>query len=117
MSKEFKYFTYEEFDCQETGKNEMSIAFIHRLDELREKCGFPFTITSGYRDRSHSVEARKSTVGQHVLGVAADIAVKNGNQKYVIIKHAMEMGFTGIGIAKSFVHVDTRATTPVMWLY
>ena len=38
MSNEFKYFTYEEFACQETGNNEMSIKFIHRLDELREKC-------------------------------------------------------------------------------
>ena len=117
MSKEFKYFTYEEFVCQETGKNEMSIAFIHRLDELREKCDFPFTITSGYRDRSHSVEAKKSTVGQHVLGVAADIAVKDGNQKHVLIKHAMEMGFKGVGVAKTFIHVDDRRSVPVVWSY
>ena len=38
----FKYFKIEDFNCQETGKNEMSEAFIHRLDELREVCGFPF---------------------------------------------------------------------------
>ena len=28
-----------------------------------------------------------------------------------------ELGFTGIGVAKSFVHVDTRDDTPVMWTY
>ncbi|WP_347852088.1 D-Ala-D-Ala carboxypeptidase family metallohydrolase [Planktomarina sp.] len=117
MSNEFKYFTYEEFNCQETGNNAMSIAFIHRLDELREKCGFPFTITSGYRDRTHSVEAKKKKVGQHVLGIAADIAVADGNQKYVIIKNAMEMGFGGIGVANTFIHVDDRKSVPVVWSY
>ena len=43
----FKYFSIEEFNCQETGENEMSEEFIHKLDELREKCGFAFTVTSG----------------------------------------------------------------------
>ena len=117
MSNEFKYFTYEEFACQETGNNEMSIKFIHSLDELREKCGFPFKITSGYRDRSHSVEAKKKTVGKHVLGIAADIAVADGNQKYLIIKNAMEMGFGGVGVANTFIHVDDRKSVPVVWSY
>jgi len=27
------------------------------------------------------------------------------------------MGFTGIGIAKTFVHVDTRKSVPVLWSY
>jgi len=27
------------------------------------------------------------------------------------------LGFTGIGVAKTFVHVDTRATTPAVWSY
>ena len=117
MSNEFKYFTYEEFACQETDKNEMSLSFIHRLDELRERCGFPFTITSGYRNRTHSVEAKKKTVGKHVLGIAADISVSDGNQKYIIIKNAMEMGFGGVGVAKTFIHVDDRNGVPVVWSY
>jgi len=29
----------------------------------------------------------------------------------------MAIGFTGIGIADTFVHVDTRTTTPVIWTY
>jgi len=56
-------------------------------------------------------------VGQHVLGVAADIAVKDGNQKYLVIKHAMEMGFKGVGVAKTFIHVDDRKSVPVVWSY
>jgi hypothetical protein len=34
-----------------------------------------------------------------------------------IVTKAIELGFTGIGIADDFVHVDTRGTTPVMWTY
>jgi hypothetical protein len=33
------------------------------------------------------------------------------------VKNAMAMGFSGIGIHKTFVHVDTRTTTPVVWTY
>ena len=54
-----RYFKLSDFDCQETGNNEMSDVFLWRLDELRHVCGFPFIITSGYRDKTHSIEAAK----------------------------------------------------------
>lgn len=113
----FKYFRIEEFNCQETGENEMSEEFIHKLDELRKACGFPFRITSGYRSPSHSIEARKATPGTHAQGIACDIYVSGGSQRHTIIKEAMRLGFTGIGVAKTFIHVDIRKTTPVAWQY
>ena len=54
-----KYFKIEDFDCQETGENDMDIGFINALDHLREVCGFPFIITSGYRSKDHSIEKAK----------------------------------------------------------
>jgi len=33
------------------------------------------------------------------------------------VANALNLGFTGIGIDDGFVHVDTRGTTPVLWLY
>ena len=113
----FKYFKIEDFDCQETGKNNMSEGFIHKLDKLREACGFPFVVTSGYRDPSHSAEKHKSKGGQHTLGIAADIRIHHGADRYTIVQNALAMGFTGIGIAKTFVHVDVRESTPVIWSY
>lgn len=112
-----KYFKANEFNCQETGENEMSPAFLAKLDLLREACGFPFTITSGYRSTSHSVEARKKNKGTHTQGIAADILVQGGSQRHRVIQEALALGFTGIGVASSFVHVDTRETTPVVWVY
>ena len=111
------YFSKKEFDCQHTGNNEMKLEFIKKLEQLREACDFPFVITSGYRDKTHPIEAKKSTVGTHAQGIACDIAVNGGNQRYIIAKEAAKLGFNGIGVAKGFMHVDTRETTPVMWVY
>tara|TARA_B110000858_G_scaffold58223_1_gene67814 strand:+ start:4964 stop:5314 length:351 start_codon:yes stop_codon:yes gene_type:complete len=113
----YKYFKTEDFDCQETGENEMSPEFIHKLDELREACGFPFYITSGYRSPSHSIEAKKAKPGQHAMGIAADVKVSGGAQRRDLVKKAMILGFGGVGVAKGFIHVDIRDTTPVLWVY
>ena len=113
-----KYFTLDEFDCKETGQNQMSNAFLIMIDRLREECGFPFYITSGYRSPEHSVEKHKLTKGRHTQGIAADIAVVNGYQRYLVVEKAIELGFKGIGVANDFVHVDLRNTEePVMWTY
>lgn len=113
----YKYFTKDEFKCQETGENEIKPEFIEALDQLRQDCGFPFVITSGYRSPKHSIEAAKSEPGTHAQGIAADIAVSDGVQRRILVEKALELGFKGIGVAKTFVHVDIRTTTPVIWTY
>ena len=113
----FKYFKIEDFNCQQTGENEMDVEFIHKLDELREACGFPFIISSVYRSPEHSIEKVKEKPGTHAQGIASDIAVSGGVQRRAVVEEALEQGFTGIGISSNFIHVDTRATTPVLWTY
>jgi zinc D-Ala-D-Ala carboxypeptidase len=111
-----KFFRLEEFNCTHTNKNEMDHEFLVKLDELRERVGFPFIITSGYRDATHPAEARKAEPGTHNQGIAADIKVSNGFERMNIVHEAIKMGFS-IGVARTFVHVDDRKTTPVMWTY
>jgi uncharacterized protein YcbK (DUF882 family) len=113
----FKYFRLEEFNCTHTNLNSMDLAFIHRLDELRQRVGFPMIVTSGYRDATHPAEARKQTPGTHNQGIAADIAVSNGFERMNLVHEALKMSFGGIGVSKSFIHIDDRKTTPVMWTY
>lgn len=112
-----RYFKPSEFDCKHTGKNEMKPEFLDKLDELRHRVGFPFVITSGYRDVTHPIEAKKERGGVHSQGIAADIRVSNGAEAYAIMKEAFGMGFTGIAYGKGFVHLDIRVTTPVSWNY
>ena len=115
--KGIKHFAKSEFDCKETGENNMDIEFLTKVDHLREICGFPFRITSGFRSKDHSVEIRKPKGGTHTQGIACDIMCDSGSKRYTLVKHALALGFTGIGIADSFIHVDTRTTHPVIWSY
>lgn len=113
-----KFFKREEFDCQVSGTNNMEQEFLEKLDELRGWCGFPFVITSGYRHPTmHPIEKKKAVPGTHAQGIAADISITNAADRLKLVQAALELGFTGIGIASDFVHVDTRGTTPVMWTY
>ena len=54
------YFKESDFDCQETGENQMTQEFYDKIDALREQCGFAFIITSGYRSTNHSLEKKKA---------------------------------------------------------
>ena len=117
-----KYFSLTEFNCQETNENEMNPEFLKRLDELRERCGFPFVITSGYRSPNHTIERNKERPGTHAQGIAADIRTIGGREKYEVVKQALSLGFSGIGVAGTFVHVDDRcahdsSAIPVIWTY
>lgn len=113
----YRFFKINEFDCSHTGFNQMDPEFIRKLDILRERCGFPFVINSGYRDATHPIEAKKAKPGMHSQGIAADIKVNNGIQRRKVVEEALKLDFGGVGVANGFVHVDSRSTTPVMWVY
>ena len=95
----------------------MKPEFLLKLDALRESCGLPFVITSGYRSPDHPIEAVKEIPGTHAQGIAADIKITNSAHRYTIIREALAHGFTGLGVAGDFIHVDTRGTVPVIWVY
>ena len=122
IDQDLTYFSRSEFSCQYTGENKIEDSLLLKIDELRERCGFPFIITSGYRSLAHPIErAKKTNTGTHAQGIAADIKVIDGVQRFKIVEEAIKMGFTGIGVASNFVHVDIRSLdtneSPVMWCY
>ena len=114
---ELRYFTREEFVCSETGEEDMKEGFLNALDALRGICNFPFHINSGYRSVNHTAEASKDEPGWHTKGLAADIRVNGGEQRYLLVQRALEMGFSGIGIGKTYVHLDLRSTDEMLWVY
>lgn len=92
--------------------------FMARLQRLRRELGEPMHINSGYRSSQHSVEKAKPTPGTHTMGRAVDIAA-TGRLQYRIIKLAPSLGFTGIGVAKTFIHLDDwdGGPRPNVWIY
>ena len=105
-------FTKKEFDCKETGENNMSYYFLDKVQELRTQYGKPIIITSGYRSVNHSIERKKARGGYHTRGIACDIRC-NSQEAYDIVHIAFNLGFTGIRISQAqgkarFVHLDLR---------
>ena len=120
-----KYFKESEFVCSHTGNVAMQQPFLDQLNVLRETYGKPLRITSGYRDPTHPIEAKKKTPGAHTTGQAVDLAVARGDA-YNLLVIALNMGFTGMGIAQKgtgrFIHLDTLTTSsthprPTIWSY
>ena len=56
IDQDLTYFSRSEFSCQYTGENKIEDSLLLKIDELRERCGFPFIITSGYRSLAHPIE-------------------------------------------------------------
>jgi zinc D-Ala-D-Ala carboxypeptidase len=116
-------FSADEFNCSHCGKNEMKSEFMGKLQVLRMRYDKPMKITSGYRCPDHPIEAKKDKPGAHASGLACDVAV-NGQQAYELMKHALALGFKGIGVSQKsngprFIHLDTleEAPRPNVWSY
>lgn len=114
-------FTKDEFDCRHTGLNLMQPKFLERLQILRLAYDAPMAITSGYRHPTHPNEARKGhSYGEHTTGNCCDVACTSGSERFRLVKLALELGFTRIGIAKNFVHIGLGGPglpDKVLWEY
>jgi uncharacterized protein YcbK (DUF882 family) len=118
---DYPNFTKEEFDCKETGENDMHPELLVRVQALRTRYGKPIRISSGYRSKRHSKEAKKPQPGMHTKGLACDIAC-HSDDAYELVEFAFELGFTGIGISQvegkpRFIHLDLRDTAPRIYSY
>jgi zinc D-Ala-D-Ala carboxypeptidase len=113
-----KYFNESEF--KEFSKMDSNL--LEKLDNLREVYGYPIKLTSTYRSPDHPIEAKKSKPGEHAYGAAVDIACVGGEATFKLVKAAIEVGFTRIGISRknNFVHVGIgyESAPPItIWTY
>ena len=113
--KHFNKSEFKEFD-------KMDKALLIMLDNLREAYGYPIKLTSTYRSPEHPIEAKKAKPGEHTYGAAVDIACVGGEATYKLVKSAIEVGFTRIGISRknNFVHVGIGydgAPPITIWTY
>jgi uncharacterized protein YcbK (DUF882 family) len=113
------YFSAKELNCRCGCGMVCQPVLISMLNQLREAWGLPLTLNSAARCEKHNKEVGGEPGSQHLKGRAADINTTNLNPKEVrnLAKMAQTLGFRGIGIGKSFLHVDCRVGSPAIWAY
>ena len=109
-----KNFTLREFECKD-GSHLVKVDhnLVNKLQQLRDIIKKPIIINSAFRTVSHNKKVGGTSNSQHLLGKAADIRVTGMSPKE-LAKYCEKIGFGGIGIYGSFVHVDTR-DKPARW--
>ena len=114
---ESKNFKSDELKCSCCGKSGVQQWALDKLQAIRDEYNKSMTITSSYRCSDHPVERVKSKAGTHNQGIAFDVYVSNGAQRYELVSLGIKHGATGIGVDRNFVHIDFRNTTRVVWVY
>lgn len=76
----------------------------------------PFRLNSAYRSKAYELLHLRSGKSMHTKGRAVDIKCTDVISRYRIIAAASIVGLRGIGIAKTFIHLDDR-DVPCTWLY
>lgn len=116
----YKHFKPYEFECcvPRCSISDMRPDFLSRLDAAREFAGVPFRLTSAFRRVEYELSKGRTGTSSHTKGLAVDISCTDSRRRYLIVNSLIAAGFTRIGIAKSFIHVDSDPEKrSSIWLY
>lgn len=114
-----KNFTQSEMACPCCDVLHIDPGFLEKLQELRDRFNRPMFVNSGYRCRERNFAVNGVKGSKHMEGLAADISTLNWNAKerYRFMQEAFDLGFTGVGVARTYIHLDTREADGVTWVY
>ena len=115
-------FKPEEFQCSHCQALKIHSDIMDLLQEARGELG-PMSITSGYRCSEHNNNVSSTGPnGPHTTGKAVDISVRDSQHRKQLITYFAPI-VTGLGIAKSFIHIDLLSEEdgfemrPNSWVY
>ena len=105
-----EHFDRREFACHcKCGQDTVDVELVAILEAVRHHFGQPVTITSGNRCMAHNDAVGGERLSQHLYGRAADFTVRGVTPDQVVA--FLESRYAdryGIGLYKSWVHVDSR---------
>lgn len=105
------HFSRREFACRSGVQTIIPVdaELLNVLEELRSHVCFPITITSGNRTMQHNAAVGGANNSLHLVGMAADIQVKNYKPKQIAdLLHGWYPYSYGIGLYEKHVHFDVR---------
>ena len=106
-----KNFKVREFACNDgTDVIFISHDLVVVLQKIRDHFGKPVIINSAYRTPAKNKQVGGATYSQHLYGTAADITISGVSPEAVAeFAETLLPKTGGIGIYKTFTHVDVRA--------
>jgi len=121
MNGPSKHLTWEELACKdgtpypEIWKTTRAVKLSAAFEMIRETFGDkPITVVSAYRTATHNRKIKGARNSQHVQGRALDLRPPTGTKIFdfyrVIKAIAPDCEIKGIGLYKTFVHIDIRPT-------
>ncbi len=116
-----RYFSEAEFErcTPPCSLQDMSQEAMDTFDKVRQNVGTPLSISCAYRTEAWDRAKGRSGNSAHTQRCAIDVRCTDSGLRHKIVQAAIKAGITRIGIAKTFVHIDTsKLNTPrVIWLY
>lgn len=114
-----KWFKNTDFDSKDLPNSwvNMDFEFMRLIDELRSRVGLPIIINSAFRTQSHNLKVEGKSNSSHTRGLAVDLRISSSQHRFLIVKCALELGITRIGVYKTFIHLDIDKSLPqgVIW--
>ncbi len=88
--------------------------FLDALEALRADAGHALVVNSGHRCTLWNAAVGGAPLSRHKT-LAVDIAL-SGHDRHALRAAAIGRGFTGLGLARTFLHLDRRGR-PATWTY
>jgi len=115
-----KHFKKSEFECKcGCGTNNIQHKLVTMLENMRVAYNNAIYVTSGCRCLPYNASVGGVDDSAHVFGYAVDISSSDSLTRFTLTNIAFKIGFTRIGIADNFIHLDIDPNKPqyVLWTY
>lgn len=104
------------FRCPCCGKAPMDETLLKKVNDLETCLGRALRVTSGYRCETHNHAVGGAKHSYHLEGRAVDFWTPDKEEQKRIIALAETIGFGGIGVGQTFLHLDVGPDRP-HWKY
>ena len=123
MTQLTPHFSLEEMACHdgtpypEEWIEERLMPLLGAAEWIRNRCGFPLVVSSGYRTPSYNRRIGGAQNSQHIQGRAMDLHPQGSLKTLQIVAgEARGQGLVvGIGYYADFVHIDQRIGRLATW--